>query len=68
MAEIPVDRLMEAGFRSLDALRGASDADLAEKLELNAARIADLRAAVNFLSPVVEGVSEKQDDAESGEE
>ena len=34
----------------------------------NAARIADLRAAVNFLSPVVEGGSEKQDDAESGEE
>lgn len=68
VAEIPVDKLMEAGFRSLDALRDASDAELAEKLELTSARIADLRAAVNFLSPVVEGVSEKRDDAESGEE
>ena len=55
VAEIPVDKLMEAGFRSLDALRGATDAELAEKLDLTDARIADLRAAVNFLSPVVEG-------------
>ena len=32
-----------------------SDEELAERLELTAARIADLRAAVNFLSPVVDG-------------
>ncbi len=55
VAELAVDRLMEAGFQSLDALREATDAELAEKLELTEARIADLRAAVNFLSPVVEG-------------
>ncbi|MBR6674286.1 MAG: transcription termination factor NusA, partial [Mailhella sp.] len=48
VAEIAVDRLMDAGFRSLEDLREASDGELAEKLELNAARIADLRAAVNF--------------------
>ena len=55
VAEIAVDRLMEAGFSSLEALREASDAELAEALELTADRIADLRAAVNFLSPVVDG-------------
>jgi N utilization substance protein A len=55
VAEIAVDRLMEAGFNSLEALREASDEELAERLELTAARIADLRAAVNFLSPVVDG-------------
>ena len=55
VAEIAVDSLMEAGFNSLEALREATDEELAEKLELNAARIADLRAAVNFLSPVVDG-------------
>ena len=68
VAEIPVDKLMEAGFRSLDALRGATDAELAEKLDLTDARIADLRAAVNFLSPVVEGVSGEEEKAEAGEE
>ena len=55
VAEIAVDSLMEAGFNSLESLREATDEELAEKLELNAARIADLRAAVNFLSPVVDG-------------
>ena len=79
VAEIPVDRLMDAGFRSLDAvssvtgegldaLRAATDDELAEKLELSAARIADLRAAVNFLSPVVEGESAEEEKAEAGEE
>ena len=68
VAEIPVDRLMDAGFRSLDALRAASDDELAEKLELSAARIADLRAAVNFLSPVVEGEGAEEEKAEAGEE
>ena len=68
VAEIPVDKLMEAGFRSLDALREADDAELAEKLDLAASRIADLRAAVNFLSPVVEGDSVEEEKTEAGEE
>ena len=32
-----------------------SDEELADRLALSAPRIAELRAAVNFLSPVVEG-------------
>lgn len=60
VAELPVDRLTAAGFRSLDALKQATDAELAEKLELSEARIADLRAAVNFLSPSSEASEPEQ--------
>ena len=47
---------------------GLSREELADKLELTAARIADLRAAVNFLSPVVEGESAAEEKTEGGEE
>ena len=43
------------------------DAELAEKLDLTDARIADLRAAVNFLSPVVEGDSVEEEKTEAGD-
>ena len=39
----------------LDAERDADDDDLAERLAISSSRIADLRAAINFLSPVVDG-------------
>ena len=48
VAEISVDRLMGAGFHSLEDLRAAADDELAQKLDLE---MADLKAAVNFLSP-----------------
>ncbi len=51
VAEISVDRLMGAGFHSLEDLRAAADDELAQKLDLPEERIADLKAAVNFLSP-----------------
>ncbi|MCQ2443941.1 MAG: transcription termination factor NusA [Mailhella sp.] len=54
VADISVDALVAAGFRSLGDLSSAADAELAEKLALGADRIADLRAALNFLSPVTE--------------
>ena len=60
VAEISVDQLVSAGYTTLDSLRDASDADLADKLALSAPRIAELRAAVNFLSPVVEGSDRKE--------
>ena len=43
-------------------------AELAEKLDLAASRIADLRAAVNFLSPVVEGEAEAGETSDSEKE
>ena len=39
-------------------MRAAGDEELADKLTLSQGRIADLRAAINFLSPVVEGTNE----------
>ena len=54
VAEISVDALRSAGFNTLHLLLEASDEELAEKLNLSAARVSDLRSAVNFLVPSVE--------------
>ena len=53
----------------MDSLRDASDGELADKLALGAPRIAELRAAINFLSPVVEGVRKEAEETaeEAGE-
>ena len=58
VAESPVEQFVEAGYNTLDTLRAAGDEELADKLTLSQGRIADLRAAINFLSPVVEGTNE----------
>ena len=58
VAEIDVEKLLDAGFCDLDSLRLASDEDLSSKLALGSSRIADLRAAINFLSPVIDGEAE----------
>ncbi|MDR3358230.1 MAG: transcription termination factor NusA [Desulfovibrio sp.] len=54
VAEVSLESLIEAGYTSLDKLREAGDEELAEKLVISSARVADLRSAVNFLAPVVE--------------
>ena len=54
VAEVSIESLLEAGYTTLDRLRDASDEELSEKLRISASRIADLRAAINFLAPVVE--------------
>ena len=58
MAEVSIEALLEAGYSSLDALREASDEELADKLTISASRISDLRSAINFLAPVVESTPE----------
>lgn len=72
VAEISVDALVSAGFNTLERLQEASDADLAERLNLSDSRISDLRAAIHFLSPIVspdkkaqemKQAEESQDDA-----
>jgi N utilization substance protein A len=55
VAEISVDDLVRAGLNTLDKLRETDDETLADLLTISAGRIADLRAAINFLSPVVDG-------------
>lgn len=51
VAEVSLEALLSAGYRSLDSLRTASDEELVEKLGLGTARISDLRSAINFLAP-----------------
>lgn len=51
VAEISIEQFVDAGFQSLERLREATDAELAASLRLDEGRIADLRAAINFLSP-----------------
>ncbi|MBQ7456459.1 MAG: transcription termination factor NusA [Desulfovibrio sp.] len=54
VAEVSMETLLAAGFTSLNQLRAASDTELAQRLRISSARIADLRQAINFLAPVVE--------------
>ncbi len=54
VAEVSIEVLLQAGYTSLDQLRAASDAELAEKLYISPTRISDLRQAINFLAPIVE--------------
>lgn len=54
VVEVSIEALLSAGYSSLDRLRDADDEELAEKLSISSARIADLRSAINFLAPVVE--------------
>lgn len=55
VAEINVEQLLDAGYNTLESLRSATDEELAEKLTLTQNRIVDLRSAISFLAPVVEG-------------
>lgn len=64
VAEVSVDNLVSAGFTTLEQLQEATDEELSEKLSLSDSRIGDLRAAINFLTPVV---GERAADAEGSE-
>ena len=63
VAEISVEQLLEAGYNTLESLRRATDEELAENLTLTQNRIVDLRSAVFFLAPVVEGEPEEKPEA-----
>ena len=71
VAEVSVDNLVSAGFTTLEQLQEATDEELSEKLSLSDNRIGDLRAAINFLTPVVgeSAPADAEDDADkAGEE
>ena len=59
-----VDNLVSAGFTTLEQLQEATDEELSEKLSLSDSRIGDLRAAINFLTPVVGESAAAAGDAE----
>ncbi|MFO8030924.1 MAG: transcription termination factor NusA [Desulfohalobiaceae bacterium] len=52
---VPQDKFLEAGYNSLKQLQKASDSELAAVQGLTQEKIADLRAAINFLTEKSEG-------------
>lgn len=72
VAGLSLEQFVSAGFPSLDRLTEATDEELAEGLGLELSRIADLRAAINFLSPAEtadEGAATPAEaEAETGDE
>ena len=68
VAEVSVDSLVSAGFTTLEQLQDATDEELSEKLSLSDSRIGDLRAAINFLSPVVGESADKADETAAEED
>lgn len=65
VAEINIEKFIDAGFTSLDSLRDATDEELADKLSLLDSRIADIRSAISFLSPVLEDIDESEEESSS---
>ncbi|WP_353116815.1 transcription termination factor NusA [Nitratidesulfovibrio sp.] len=64
VAEISIEQFIAAGFQSIERLREADDEELSSALGLAPGKIADLRAAINFLAPQVQDEA----DAEAGPE
>lgn len=64
VAEISIEQFIAAGFQSIERLREADDEELSSALGLASGKIADLRAAINFLAPQVQDEA----DAEAGPE
>ncbi|NHZ46511.1 transcription termination factor NusA [Nitratidesulfovibrio liaohensis] len=64
VAEISIEQFIAAGFQSIERLREADDEELSSALGLAPGKIADLRAAINFLAPQVQDEA----DADTGPE
>ncbi len=55
VAEISVEQLLEAGYNTLELLREADNEELMDKLVLSEDKVIDLRSAITFLAPVIDG-------------
>lgn len=56
--KFPLKRFLPRATARWTTLREATDQELSDKLTISAARIADLRSAINFLAPIVESTPE----------
>ena len=63
VAEVSPERFLAAGFHSLEEISGATDEDLVKRLDLSQERVADLRAAINFLMPSGKDKADQDDRA-----
>lgn len=67
VAEVNVEKFLDAGFDSVEQVARASDEELSEKIGLSPARVSDLRAAINFLYPNLLDEVDAASDAEAAE-
>ena len=67
MAEVPLDSFVAAGLTTFDAIGGASDEELLQISGITPEKIANVRAAINFLRPA-EDRAPAAPDAEDGDE
>lgn len=69
VAEVPLESFVAAGLSSLDAIREATDEELLAVSGITVEKVANVRAAINFLQPVdsPEAGNEAGNDAEPAE-
>jgi N utilization substance protein A len=60
VAEVPLESFVEAGLTNFDAIRGASDEALLGVHGITPEKIANVRAAINFLRPDTENGSDTE--------
>ena len=68
VAEVPLESFVAAGLTSFEAISEASDEDLMTVAGITAEKIANVRAAVNFLRPNLEGQGDRAVAAPEGAE
>ena len=62
VAEVPLESFVEAGLGSFDAIHNASDEELLGVNGITPEKIANVRAAINFLRPDAENTETQPDD------
>ena len=60
VAEVPLESFVEAGLANLEAIRNASDETLLSVNGITPEKIANVRAAINFLHPATEDESDTE--------
>ncbi len=66
VAEVSIEKFIEAGFTTVESLRNADDETLMAMPGITAAKVADIRSAINFLQPLEESPSLEEEAAEEG--
>lgn len=65
VAEVPLESFVGAGLSSFEAIRGASDEELLAVPGITVEKIANVRAAINFLNPAAPQSEEEEADSDS---
>lgn len=65
VAEVPLESFVGAGLSSFEAIRGASDEELLAVPGITVEKIANVRAAINFLNPAAPQSEEGEADSDA---